>query len=223
MPAPEGANMHIPRLFEALRLNLSTLLRYSYGGFLLIATASIVAPSAAEDIAGTLSWELAVITALVLGVGLYAAHRSLAIWLDHLLLCLILSFAEGFAGISPFDSSSPTRWLGSIGVPWFRRMTAYTIIRRSDFFPNREALDVAHAEIGLVVMTSEALLLGALFVAKYPDADKWAVGWWPLFLVGVGFLVASYPGTIEQHRVECWEMRRRWSDIANILRRSGVL
>ncbi len=144
--------METDKVLKELGLGLSLLLRYSYGGFLLIVLASIVNPTAAGKVLNSMPWELAGLSALVLGAGIYALHRSVVIPAHHYGLCVALWIKDVFHGVKPAKSYSPTRWLGSIGVKWGNRIVTYTALRRSDFFgAKKKMIDLAHAESGLVV------------------------------------------------------------------------
>jgi hypothetical protein len=220
------------KVLDELGLGLSRLLRYSYGGFLLIVLARVVNPDEIRNILD-MPWELTALSALVIGAGIYAVHRSIVIPLHHG-LCLILwlkdwklvnpqhSFPlkhwlgyiwpKNWERVTPDNSYSPTSWLGSIGVPFGRRIAAYTALRRSDFFEERkrQSLNIAHAEHGLVVMTFEGFLLASVYVKFHPDGshlDSFAAAGLALI-----FLIASYPGPFVQHHLECLLMRKKASE-----------
>ena len=103
--------METGKTLEALGLGLSRLLRYSYGGFLLIALASFLNPSDTKRILDAMSWQLAALSAVVLGAGIYAVHRSVVIPIHHALLCLVFIGFDKLRKIKAGHSSSPTRWL----------------------------------------------------------------------------------------------------------------
>ncbi|SRR6266516_4019744 len=216
--------MELGDALEKLGVGLSRLLRYSFGGFWVILLAAVVNPVDTGKVLKEIPWQLIALSGIVVGAGIYAAHRSLIIPAQHLGLCFILYVGEILGRVRPSDSTSPTRWLGEvIGVPWFRRMLAYTSLRRSDFFPerDREAINVAHAENGLVVMIAEGFAAATLYSLSYPTSSQ--VAWLPLCLLAVSFLVASYPSAIGQHRLECMRFRARRADVESKLRELGIL
>ena len=217
--------MELGNALDKLGVGLSRLLRYSFGGFLLIVLAAVVNPSDTGSILKEIPWQLAALSAVVVGAGLYAAHRSIVIPVHHLSLCFLLRVWEGSRGVVALDSHSPTRWLGcsSIGVPRFRRMLAYTLLRRSDFFSEQErkSLNVAHAEMGLVVMIAEGLGAAVVYVVAFPTKSQ--VGWLPLSLLSIVFLVASFPGPFGQHIIECMRFRRRPDAVKAKLLELGIL
>jgi hypothetical protein len=215
--------MELGPVVEKLGVGLSRLLRYSFAGFLVIVIAAIVNPTDTETILKAIPWQLTALAAVVVGGGVYAAHRSLFIPVHHLGLCFILYLGDCFSHVPPADSTSPTRWLGSIGVPWFRRMLAYTALRWCEFFPKqeREALDVAHAESGLVVMLAEGFAAAALYAMAYPS--KSLVAPLSLFLLAGVFFVASYPSAVGQHRLECMRFRASATEVRTKLQERGIL
>jgi hypothetical protein len=206
--------MDVTKVVEAVRIGLSRLLRYSYGGFLLIALVTVVNRAEAQTLWQALPWSLTVVTALVAGAGIYAIHRSGVIPLHHLGLCAVFKVFETWRPInrrlSPEESTSPTRWLGGkLKVRRWERIIAYTTIRRSDFFSDadKEKVDVAHAETGAVVLSFEGFLAAALYDLFYPGH---ALVTWPwLFAFAGACLVASYIGSFHQHAFECMEFRKR--------------
>lgn len=214
-----------PAILEEFGIGLSRLIYYTYGGALFIAMAIIVNPTGTKYVLAGVSWQLATLTLLILGVGIYAAHRNAVIPIHHAGGCLILYVYETLrrVRVPACKSSSPTRWLGSksVGVPWGRRISAYTTLRHSNFFSKQEEerLNILHAEAGLVVMTSEAFLLASWFAWKYPSA----VASCALFWIGIVFFLASYVGPIGQHRAECWRMQARRVEVILLLKRFGIL
>src|SRR5258705_9094540 len=192
--------METEKVLESLGLGLSRLLRYSYGGFLLIVLASVVNPADSGKVLNAMPWQLAALSSLLIGASIYAVHRSVVIPLHHLGLCLILWLKDKMTRTEPKDSLSPTRWLASIGVKWGNRIRAYTLLRRSDFFTKREKqeLDVAHAESGLVVMSFEGLFIAGWYARLHPGTSQ-VSGLILLSLCAV-CLAASYPSGYVQHQ-----------------------
>lgn len=215
--------METEKVLESLGLGLSRLLRYSYGGFLLIALASAVNPTNTGKVLNAMPWQLAALSAVLIGASIYAVHRSIVIPIHHMGLCLILWLRDKITGTKPKESLSPTRWLGSIDVKWGQRIRAYTLLRRSDFFSKQEKqeLDVAHAESGLVVMSFEGLLLAGLYARLHAGASQ--LGWFTLFTLSLVCLVASYPSGYVQHQNECSRMRKREAVVTAKLTEFGVL
>lgn len=211
-------------VLDVLGLGLSRLVRYSYGGFLLILLGSIVNSEATGKIVTSINPVIMPLVAIVVGAGIYAAHRGLVIPLHHLLLCFLLWLMERLRKVEPQNSWSPTRWLGGhLGIWPFQRMWAYSILRRSNLWDaeKKKELNLAHAENGLVVMTFEGFLAAAFFVACYPEQSL--VKAWVLLVLSVVFLIASYPMAFEQHCLECRYMQKKEKQVKQILKNSGLL
>lgn len=219
--------MAVDKAIATLGVELSRLLRYSYGGFLFIAFAAFLNPMGLKA-ALALSWQLAALTALVVGAGLYAAHRGFVIYVHHYFGCFLFWLLWDKAGSIPAsETCSPTRWLNHLGVPRCHRMAAYSALRRSDFLSEKEQekLNLAHAESGLVVMTAAGFGAAAWFVAKAPDwvPAARASDFWLFLGLAFVFLLASYPGALRQHASECLAWRRRESAAQTVLERLGFL
>jgi len=73
----------IAEVVAGLGLGLSQLLRYSYGGFLLVGLYSVLDHRTAQEAREAMGWQLTAITALVVGAGLYAIHRTVIIPIHH--------------------------------------------------------------------------------------------------------------------------------------------
>jgi len=205
---------------KTLGIGLSRLLRYSYGGFLLIALVSLFESDKAKLVREAMSWELVAVSAVVVGAGIYAVHRSVVIPLHHGLLCLVWWGIDKWRGIDESNSTSPTRWLKSIKVPFVLRISAYTALRGSDLFEKeKNEWNIAHAESGLVVMTAEALLVAAIcaYVQTQPPVDWYFLVW----SSGV-FFVFSYAGFV-QHVVECVRFQQEKSKVEEYLKQCGMI
>lgn len=214
--------MEADKVLSELGVGLSIILRYSYGGFLLIVLSSIVNPVGTAEILNAMPWQLAAFSALAIGAAIYAIHRSVVIPLHHIGLCVILWVKDLLTEVEPADSLSPTRWLGSIKVPWGDRILAYTALRRSNFFEHgKKAIDLAHAESGLVVMTFEGCVLAALFAKSHPTTSR--VSFLSLAVLSAVLLVSSYPSGYVQHQRECRQMKLRRPEVEAVLRREGFL
>ena len=214
---------HLVEAFNQLGVGLSKVLRYSFPGIAAVIVAARLDPADVGIIKGAIGWEWIALGAVVIGVGLYAAHRSLVVPMHHLGLCFLLWLWETCSDVDAKDSTSPTRWLGSerIGVKRFRRFLAYNALRRSDFFKDKQELDVAHAENGLVLMLFEIFLGAALFTWAIPDKSDGLLGL--LFVLAGIALIATYPRAAEDHRQECLRIRARESEARRILLEYGIL
>jgi len=210
----------IAELVVKLGLGLSRVLRYSYGGFLLLFLGCFLNPALAKKVLDPMPWELAALTIFVLGTGLYAIHRGFVIPIHHLTFCAIMRTLDWWHGREAKDSDSPTRWFNSMGVPRGYRMWAYTVVRRALYSPQeRDALNTAHAESGLVVMTLSAFV-AVTFVAYFrPNLSDVTYPW--LLVVTAFLLPASFATPIEQHSIECMYFRTKKNRVEAILRDAG--
>jgi hypothetical protein len=206
-------------VLKDLGIGLSRLLRYSYAGFLLITFASIFYRDRVQPIREAMGWELAALAAVVVGAGIYAVHRSIIVPLQHASLCLLWWLVDSVMRIEKAKSANPTRWLGSLGVPLWWRITAYTVLRRSKIFEEEKSdWDIAHAETGLVLMTAEAFLVAAILastqISPPIDCRPWAWSFLVLF-------VFSYAGFV-QHAVECGRFKDKETDVKKVLDALGM-
>jgi hypothetical protein len=210
-------------LLGRLGIELSHLLRYFYGGFLLFVLARLVNPCAMGTVLKKVPWEIIALSALVIGCGIYAIHRGAIIPVHHLLLCAFLCIWEETRGVGETNSNSPTRWLGAMGVERGSRISAYTALRRSEFFSDKErrSFDLAHAESGLIVMTFEGFALSSYYTYAQPHVWRFAPCYKTLgILAAIFFFLSFWPGWA-QHQVECRRFRRRSADVFRTLRDLG--
>jgi hypothetical protein len=156
-----------------------------------------------------ISWELVALTAVVVGAGIYAVHRSVIVPIHHWIMCLFWWIGDLLLRKDKRESGNPTRWLGHLGVPLLCRISAYTALRRSDLFKQeRTDWNIAHAEAGLVLMTFEGFLLAA-FYAWWKPAP---IAWLPLAWVAGLLLVFSFASFV-QHAVECRRLRQNEAEV----------
>ena len=210
--------MEAEKFLKALGIGLSKALRYTFPGFLLVSMLVSIDQSTALLVVSTLGWQLTTLCALALGVGLYATHRGLIIPLHHLLGCFILSCGDFFLHIKPENSLSPTRWLGYLKVPRFRRFLAYTLLRH-DFFDEkqREYLDVRHAEDGLIILISETFIAAETLYPWLHSTRDFDPGW-PLIFGIILFLLSSVTD-IQQHRIECVYLKTDEAKVTQIVKK----
>ena len=211
------------RTIESLGLGLSRLLCFSYGGFLLVVCAACFAPSGIKTLIDALHPSLAILAVVVIGAAIHVLHRTIVMPVHHLMLCGFLRAADksGDVGDTAEFTSSPTIYLGdALGVAPKRRTTAYNVLRRSDFFTNKESLDVAHAENGLLVMTGVGLLIAAVYGLSQ---SKSLLMTFILLVLAIIFLAASFKAEKIQYSVECMAIRERPVEAMKILVKTGIL
>jgi hypothetical protein len=211
------------KTIESLGLGLSRLLCYSYGGFLLVVCAACFAPSGVKTLIDALHPGLAVLAIIVIGAAIYVLHRTIIMPVHHLLVCWFFRITERDGDIKDLaDSTScPNVYLGeALGVAPNRRTAAYNVLRRSDFFVNKESLEIAHAENGLLVMTGVGLLIAAAYgLSRGGSLLLTAV----LLVLAVIFIAASFKAEMIQYSVECMAVREHPMEAMKILVKTGVL
>jgi hypothetical protein len=211
------------KTIESLGLGLSRLLCYSYGGFLLVVCAACFAPAEVKTLIDALHPGLAVLAIIVIGAAIYVLHRTIVMPVHHLLVCWFFRVTgkSGEAGDLAESTSSPILYLGeALGVAPNRRTTAYNVLRRSDFFVNKESLEMAHAENGLLVMTGVGLLIAAAYGLSRGGSLLLTT---ILLVLAVIFIAASFKAEMVQYSVECMAVRERPMEAMKILVKTGVL
>ncbi len=211
------------KTIESLGLGLSRLLCFSYGGFLLVVCAACFAPSGIETLIRALHPSLAILAIVVIGAAIYVLHRTIVMPVHHMLVCWFFRATDksGDVGDVAEFTSSPTIYLGdALGVAPRRRTTAYNVLRRSDFFNNKESIEVAHAENGLLVMTGVGLLVAAVYGLSQRNSLLLTV---TLLVLAIIFIAASFKAEMIQYSVECMAIRERPIEAMKILVKTGVL
>jgi hypothetical protein len=210
------------KTIESLGLGFSRLLCYSYGGFLLVVCAACVAPSKVKTLVDALHPSLAILAVVVIGAVIYLLHRTIIMPVHHILLCWFFRVADSSGDLGDLveTTSSPTIYLGeALGVTPRRRTSAYNVLRHSDFFANKESLDGAHAENGLLVMTGVGLLIAALYGLAHRNFLLALI----LLVLAVIFLAASFKAEMVQYSLECMAIRERPVEAMKILVKTGIL
>jgi len=211
------------KTIESLGFGFSRLLCFSYGGFLLVVCAACFAPSEIKTLIDALHPSLAILAVVVIGAAIYVLHRTIIMPVHHVLVCGFFRITDksGDVGDAAESTSSPTIYLGeALGVAPKRRTTAYNVLRRSDFFTNKESLDMAHAENGLLVMTGVGLLIAAAYGLSQGGSLLLTV---TLSVLAVVFIAASFKAEMIQYSIECMAIRERPIEAMKILVKTGVL
>jgi len=112
-------------------------------------------------------------------------------------------------------------------------MLAYNVLRRDPDFldeKERERLNLAHAEFGLVVIMAEGCFVAAAYAFSHPSSHP---AWWVWSSLGVFLWFASYPAPLYQHAAEClrWRVREETDKdketglgaVSTILKKYGLL
>ncbi|MBA7482017.1 hypothetical protein ES707_17497 [subsurface metagenome] len=207
------------------KMGLSRFLRYTYGSFILLFLSAVINPSEVQAILKDIPVVMLVFGSLIIGAGIYVLHRSILIPIHHFLLCVLFAMYDWLVTFKDpsHATSNPVGVIKTWGVPLGLKMIAYTVLRRADFFKDMNLdLNLAHAQNGLLVMTTE----GMLFASIYSNQVKRPQVEWPIFLfLGVLFLVCSYPPSFVLHSLEGRFMKKDSETIENgkgILKGAGI-
>ncbi len=210
------------KTIESFGLGLSRLLCFSYGGFLLVVCAACIAPSSIKTLIDALHPSLAILAIIVIGAPIYVLHRTIVMPIHHILLCWFFRVTNKSGDIEELaeSTSSPTIYLSeALGVAPKRRTAAYNVLRHSDFFTNKESLNVAHAENGLLVMTGVGLLIAALYGLGQRNLLLMTIS----LVLAIIFLAASFKAEMVQYSLECMAIRERPIEAMKILVKTGIL
>ncbi|MBN2591970.1 MAG: hypothetical protein JXA81_00575 [Sedimentisphaerales bacterium] len=210
------------KTITSLGLGFSRLLCFSYGGFLLVVCAACFAPAKVKTLIDALHPSLAILAVVVIGSAIYILHHTIVMPVHHLLVGWFFRVTDKSGGIRDLaeSTSSPTIYLGeALGVAPKRRTAAYNVLRHSNFFTNKESLEAAHAENGLLVMTGVGLLIAALYGLAHRNFLLALV----LFILAVIFVAASFKAQMVQYSIECMAIKERPVEAMNILVKTGIL
>ena len=123
--------------------------------------------------------------------------------------------------VSQEQSANPVIYLEFLGVrPLWRCMAAYSYLRGTDLFKDKDQVNIKHAETGLLVMSSTGLFLGALYDIF---SDKGNGHWVWMFIIAIIFLGCSFPPSWVQHALECDKIRKEKGDVEGKLKDAGLL
>jgi len=165
---------------------------------------------------------LAILAIVVIGAAIFILHRTLIMPVHHLLVGWFIRVTDRSSDVGDIGetTSSPIVYLGeALGVAPKRRTAAYNVLRRSDFFTNKESFDTAHAENGLLVMTGAALLIAAVFGLLQRNLLLALI----LLVLAIIFIAASFKAQMVQYSLECMAIRERPIEAMKILVKTGVL
>jgi len=211
------------KTIESLGAGLVRLLSYSYGGFLLAVCAACFSTSQTKAVIDALHPSVAVLALIVIGAAIYVFNRTVIMPVHHVLLAWLFRIGDQARGAGEHAefSPNPIRYLGDVlGVPFRKRITAYNILRRSDFFPDKDSLNVAHAENGLLVMTGVGLFVAAGLALSQGNSFALTV---TLLILSLVFFAASFRAEWVQHSVECSLIKDRPVEAMKVLAKMGIL
>ena len=210
-----------PRLPE---LPLGLLVRYGYAGFLLVGLAALFRPDPVKGRIEALGAVVAPITILAAGACIYTLYRYL---LGEYGLYPLMHWCHWIADrrwSHRATISSPTGWLGSLGVPFRSRRSAYSEIRQH-IVPDtyRERFDYVHTEIHILYLTVvECAAAGLYAVTAAGLMSHRAIG---LLLIAGACFFAAVVADVRQHRREFRFISKgeHGSSVERFLRENGYV
>jgi hypothetical protein len=146
-------------------VTLSRILRYSYGGFLLVAIMVTENSGQVKTIIEALGSTVAPLTVVALGGCVFVTYRYV---LGELLIFPVVHLIDGLLQLRSKESLSPIQYLSSLGVPFGSRRAAYGRLKASLFTDHTKFLDLIHSEIHILYITSTELI--AFFSGRYSTA-----------------------------------------------------
>jgi hypothetical protein len=176
-------------------LGFDRLLRYGYGGFLLLGVSLLTGK--ANDLKPAIEAAGSVLGPLVVfacGTAIYVFYRYL---LGEFVLFPIAHLLEWVAYKEnrgkKYGAVSPIWHFKQLGVPWCETRKAYNVVRREKLSePIAKRLNLAHAESHILYLTSVVLI-----------ASYWTIATSSLLIIlGVAALGAGLTNDIRQHREE---------------------
>lgn len=216
-----------------VEFGLSRWLRYSYSGFtiILLLHECFGKDQFLKNVQQSLGSVLSLVAVIVIGAGVYTFHRRLIIPIHHLWAIFIHRLFEYFSKNTKERNKSmnPAVWLSTLcettdnnsktSIFTFKNFSslwkgiiAYSYLRKTDVFENTNDLNIQHAELGLLIMTGEALIVAG--ICK-PDLY--------LLLFGLGlFMLFSVIPDIVLHTLECRELRNNYNAVVKELNKVGL-
>lgn len=208
------------------RFPLSRLLRYGYGGFLLVGILSLIEPKIVKSSIAAAGSVVAPLVIFFVGVCIFVIYRYvLGEFILYQLMHAIHKILDRYM-YGKRKVSSPTGYLQSLGIGRWQKRTAYTEIRRELFEKDeQERLDLAHSEIHVLYITAIEFFAAAtyLYLSTNGSSRPFLMAF---FLVGaVLTLIAAIITDIQQHRIEYRLLRYgiKFDELAGFLRKRGYM
>jgi Na+-translocating ferredoxin:NAD+ oxidoreductase RnfD subunit len=204
-----------------LKITLSRLIRYTYGGLLTALLAAIAEPTSIASIVGALGTILAPLAAVGLGTGVYIIHRH--VLGETILFPLTHRIHAWWDRVQGHTEEATTSTIGYLKVLGVQRniRSAYTAFRDQFFDPSlREKLDIQHSELHVLWITAELTLIAAVYLAS----TKRITGAIMLLILCVLAILSVIVADIRQHQMECHLMRTtEHQQVISFLQERGFL
>lgn len=177
------------------KFSVNNILRYGYSGFLMVGIISLVDPNILEKAIKASGPVVTPLAIFFVGTCIFVVYRYV---IGEFLLFPIMHLFHWVVDKVIGGTSSPTGYLGELGVIFGERRAAYSEIRR-DLLKDeeRERFNFAHSETHILYIT--AIELGVAFLII--DKNTFSLLYFFLFGAILTFLSAIITD-IQQHRVE---------------------
>jgi hypothetical protein len=192
----------------AQELNLNRILRYGYGGLLILIFSTLIKPDTVKTIIDSLGVIIAPFAVLGLGTAFYIIHRYV---LGELLMYPIMHHMHDLVdkkqGRTGLGSTSTVTYLKAIGVNNEDKRSAYIASRKQLFDQDiRNNLDISHAELHVLYITFEITFLFAIYL-WYSKTQSHILPniFQPISLMFTSIIVyiSATIADIRQHQFEC--------------------
>ncbi|MCJ7577544.1 MAG: hypothetical protein MUO91_03755 [candidate division Zixibacteria bacterium] len=182
------------------RLSISTILRYGYGGFLLVGLLALRDHVQVEAWIKATGTVVAPLIVFCVGACIYVVYRYVVGEFLFYPFMHSVHFLTDRLFYRDGQRTSPTGFLGQGGMCFSQRRQAYTAIRRGFFEPcMRETLNLAHSEIHILYLT--AVEFAAATSLWWTDPSHKVVSWVFIVAAAVTF-IAAVVTDINQHKME---------------------
>ena len=210
--------MSTGEILKELGVGLSRIIRYCYGGVLLLVLLCLFDTSREEvrKIVEAITPALTIVAILGMGAFLYILHRCTVIPVFHLMLTRLLRLGD-----NKNDTRSPTYLLKKLGAKKRFGIIAYTTLRRSDFFrKKRDEINLLHAEGHVMIMTGTGLFITFFCDYYFPCHNK--IHWTVFLFSGIIFWLISFIPAWLNHSMECRIMKKDFEGMKKTLENWAV-
>lgn len=191
-------------------LGISRLIRYSYGGFLLLFIVSIINPEIVKSIINSLGTIISILVILNIGASIFVIHRYVLVEIfEFPLIDCIHNVIDYFHKNTGADSTSPFKYIKSLGVKKGNSRAAYLAIRK-EFFDSekRKNVDIIHSELHILYITAEETLLTGIYLLYWDNQFHYIY----LFTLSIIFALSAIIADIKQLQLECHSLKIKNSE-----------
>lgn len=180
-------------------IGIVRILRYGYGGMLLVLIVAAIELEAVKTIVDVLGTIFALSITLAVGAGIYIFHRYVVgdIFLYPALHFIHQSWDKK-RQLSANNLTNTVSYLEARGVKKGNGIAAYFDMRRKFFkLEERKELNIAHSELHMLWITVDETLIATIYL--------WATGYQPVVLFVISIILALFTtiAEIHQNQLEC--------------------